>query len=507
MTTATLLPNAKQTFWDANGDPLAGGSVTFYVPNSNTLKNTWQDSTQSTLNSNPVILDAAGEAIIYGVGSYRQVVKDSLDNLIWDQLTADTLNLILGTNNTWTGTNTFTNSTTFSAAVAISGNITSTGGSNSFSGSTSFTGPVIFSSSILTTARSISSNTTVATSDTGKTLVLTGGFISLTFDTASGYSSNHTTTVINFATETRGKKIIITGGANFILWPGQTATIRNENNTWAIDKPVRWKAPGSTTLYVNVDNGLDTNDGLAAGAGNAVQTIFQAVINIVQDQWDLTANSAPQIIIQLADSSNPYAGLHFPGPVVGMSGNATILIQGNQSDPRLTTISTDAQNNCLNLFDGAILEIKWVQVDNTSGGAIVVQTNAICRIVGDVWFKRATGGAHMLALLGGKIILDAGYTIANQANFHAQAIGGGTITKSQALTVTFVTSPTFTTFVYAQQLSYQGWGGVTFNLQGNTVTGQRYYADTNSVITVDGGGATFLPGSIAGATATGGQYI
>ena len=87
---ATLLPNAEQTFLDDNGLPLAGGKVYFYIPGNSTPKNTWLDADRTTLNSNPVILDAAGRAIIYGSGIYRQVLTDSLDNLIWDQITADT---------------------------------------------------------------------------------------------------------------------------------------------------------------------------------------------------------------------------------------------------------------------------------------------------------------------------------------------------------------------------------------------------------------------------------
>ena len=87
--TATLLPNAKQQFINGNGIPLASGKVYFYIPNTSTLKNTWQDALQITLNTNPVILDASGEAIIYGTGEYRQVVYDASGNLIWDQLTQD----------------------------------------------------------------------------------------------------------------------------------------------------------------------------------------------------------------------------------------------------------------------------------------------------------------------------------------------------------------------------------------------------------------------------------
>ncbi len=86
---AALLPNGEQVFLDNNGTPLAGGTVTFYVPSTTTPKDTWQDPDQNILNTNPVVLDAAGRAVIYGVGAYRQIVKDSLGNLIWDQLSAD----------------------------------------------------------------------------------------------------------------------------------------------------------------------------------------------------------------------------------------------------------------------------------------------------------------------------------------------------------------------------------------------------------------------------------
>ena len=87
---AALLPNAKQTFLDNNGKPLSNGKVYFYVPNTSTLKTTWQDADQSVANTNPVILDAAGRAIIYGDGEYRQVVRDRNNNLIWDQVTTST---------------------------------------------------------------------------------------------------------------------------------------------------------------------------------------------------------------------------------------------------------------------------------------------------------------------------------------------------------------------------------------------------------------------------------
>ncbi|RTL63969.1 MAG: hypothetical protein EKK41_22295 [Hyphomicrobiales bacterium] len=86
---ATILPLAETQFNDALGVPLAGGSVYFYMPNTTTLKDTYQDANQTVANSNPVILDSAGRAIIFGSGAYRQVVYDALGNLIWDQTTSE----------------------------------------------------------------------------------------------------------------------------------------------------------------------------------------------------------------------------------------------------------------------------------------------------------------------------------------------------------------------------------------------------------------------------------
>lgn len=84
-----LLQNGKQAFTDANGHPLAGGRVFFYSPNTSTPKDTWQDAAQTIPNTNPIILDARGEASIYGSGPYRQVLKDASLVQIWDAFIPD----------------------------------------------------------------------------------------------------------------------------------------------------------------------------------------------------------------------------------------------------------------------------------------------------------------------------------------------------------------------------------------------------------------------------------
>ena len=96
---ANILPNGRTVFTDANSNPLSGGSVYYYIPATNTLKNTWSDPYCANLNTNPIILDSAGSAVVNGVGQYRQVVLDSLGNTIWDTLT----NSVEGIGTLWCG--------------------------------------------------------------------------------------------------------------------------------------------------------------------------------------------------------------------------------------------------------------------------------------------------------------------------------------------------------------------------------------------------------------------
>lgn len=88
--TASILPPGYTQYLDSNGKPLSSGKVYNYVPNTTTLKTTWQDAAETIPNANPVILDAGGRAKILGDGSYRQIVKDRNNNTIWDAVTSST---------------------------------------------------------------------------------------------------------------------------------------------------------------------------------------------------------------------------------------------------------------------------------------------------------------------------------------------------------------------------------------------------------------------------------
>jgi hypothetical protein len=82
----TLSPVGKQYFTDSNGAPLSGGKVSTYLAGSSTPATTYSDSALTTANSNPIILDSSGRCTIYlQSSSYKYVVQDAADRLIWTQ--------------------------------------------------------------------------------------------------------------------------------------------------------------------------------------------------------------------------------------------------------------------------------------------------------------------------------------------------------------------------------------------------------------------------------------
>jgi hypothetical protein len=83
---ASNLPNGRKYYYDGNGNPLAGGTISFFIPGTTTLTSIYQDDQQLTSQVNPVTLDAAGSCIAFGAGQYREYVTDANGNLISDSV-------------------------------------------------------------------------------------------------------------------------------------------------------------------------------------------------------------------------------------------------------------------------------------------------------------------------------------------------------------------------------------------------------------------------------------
>ena len=116
----------------------------------------------------------------------------------------------------------------------------------------------------------------------------------------------------------------------------------------------------------------------------------------------------------------------------------------------------------------------------------------------------ACAGAHLSAS-GGKIIINSSYSITGSATTnHYQVDLAGQLIVTNAITATLTGTPAFTAFaninngslLYATAVTYSG-----------AATGTRYSVVNNAVANTNGGGASYFPGSVAGATSTGGQYV
>ena len=101
MADGVQLPTGRTLFTNLVGAPLVGGKVYYYIPTTLTPKDTYQDEGLTILNTNPIILDSAGTAVMWGSGLYRQIVKDPLGNELSDEVVGLIASGGSGVDNSW----------------------------------------------------------------------------------------------------------------------------------------------------------------------------------------------------------------------------------------------------------------------------------------------------------------------------------------------------------------------------------------------------------------------
>ena len=90
---AVLTPVAKMQFLDATGAPLVGGLLYTYAAGTTTPQASYTDSTGATANTNPVVLDARGEANVWlASATYKFKLASSDNTELWtvDNISAPT---------------------------------------------------------------------------------------------------------------------------------------------------------------------------------------------------------------------------------------------------------------------------------------------------------------------------------------------------------------------------------------------------------------------------------
>lgn len=257
----------------------------------------------------------------------------------------------------------------------------------------------------------------------------------------------------------------------------------------------RIKLSGDTTFYVNPA-------GVASGSfGPGDATSF----GVYQGRPCLTAQQAyDQIatwfdlngfVATISAANGTYgAGINAVKPAVG----GRVVFAGQGGGSVFTGVTAPFVANT-----GTDLEVQSVNLSPGAAVASVTANGGTLRVGAGVVFG-SNAAEHVLSNNRGLVLLTGNYFINGGATAHLLARHGSTIQGSVGMTL--LANVAITNYAQAKEAGVINGAGLTFTLGANTVTGTRYSATINGVIDSNGGGANFFPGTIAGATATGGQY-
>ncbi len=252
---------------------------------------------------------------------------------------------------------------------------------------------------------------------------------------------------------------------------------------------IREKLTGARTYYVRTD-GNDSNTGLVNNSGGAfltIQAAWNAILQIDQNGYTVT--------IQIGD------GTYTAGLLTSQVPTGPIVIVGNVTTPSNVVISTTAAA-CFGIICPAVVSLKSMRLQTTTSGSCVNAANG-AHITTEALNYHTCAGSHVYAEAGAIVINGANYTITGGAVNHIRSLLGGIINFYGGTATSTGTFSFSTAFAEADTVSCMQ-ALTTFT--GGTITGKRYQCTMGGVIQTYGGGASKFPGSVAGTTATGGQY-
>ena len=268
-----------------NGQPIAGGKLCSYAAGTSTPQALWQNAAGTISASNPVVLDSAGRAVIYGEGNYKLELHQSGDSNC------------PGTGSVvWTADNVFiqTSAPTFTSVTAGIFNCTATGSSTcmqQYLGTWSITGAGAFA---------------------GQTFVATSTFNSLATGTTSAFQTSYGTYKVT------GNGVVADQETfqNQIRLQGYAGP-PSANGCSACDAP----ASGSGLLYYNSSNGT-----VGINLGNSGWTTLLSTV----------PGSSNQVIYNNGGSLGASSTMTFSGDILTLGGAPTTgviapLLNGNVS--------------------------------------------------------------------------------------------------------------------------------------------------------------------------------
>lgn len=273
---------------------------------------------------------------------------------------------------------------------------------------------------------------------------------------------------------------------NPALTSGDATPINNPTNgRWV--RIGRDRLTANRTYYVRTD-GSDSNNGLTNTSGGAFLTIPKAI--------DVVSS----LDINIYDVTIRVGAGTYTTPVVlkSLIGSGTVTIRGDNNDNTSTIISTTSSDAISGYFDGKY-SIQYLKIQTTTSGNCLNAEGFIS--FGNVNFGACANFHIVLESAKAQYRCIASYAISGgTTGYHIACLRGGYILVT-GITLTITGTPNFpTAFIWAAYCSQVLYYSNTIS---GSATGSRYLVTLNAVLFA--GGAT-LPGSIAGTTATGGQY-
>lgn len=249
------------------------------------------------------------------------------------------------------------------------------------------------------------------------------------------------------------------------------------------------------TYYVRTD-GSDSNTGLANTSGGAFLTIQKAIDTV--GSLDL---SIYDVTIQVG------AGTYTQNLVLKSTvGAGTVTLQGDNTTPSNVVLSP--ASSTIVRADG-ITGLWTIAGFNTvsSGGAIQLLVSNAYLGLGVMDYGNAAGsGIHIYCGTGGRINQSAVNKTISATNFgyHFFLDNNAVFYGVGPRATTLTGNPTFISYVYATNGANLRNGVETFS--GSVTSGYKYQVTQNATV-ASAGGANPYPGTIAGTTSTGGQYV
>jgi hypothetical protein len=359
---AVLTPVAKMQFLDATGAPLVGGLLYTYAAGTTTPQASYTDSTGAQANTNPVVLDARGEANIWLASATYKFKLASADNTeLWtvDNISAPTSslspvlsgNVTIDSNSagpalkiTQTGTG-----PVLRVQDSVDPDVTpfiidSTGqvGIGTQSPSTAFDvndGVIQLSSSGVsrTTISADASNSTINSPSTRGLILSTGGTPRITIASGGGVTFSGAVTASGGAT--------ITGNVAVTGTLSSTSTLTVSSGGAAIT------GNSTVTGTLNATSTLTAQNGLTVSAGGAGITGL------------LTANSGVSVPSGGVSVTGTVTATTFTGAWTNLPAG-TVMLFVQTSAPTGWTKSTAHDNKALRVVSGSV----------SSGGSVAFTT-------------------------------------------------------------------------------------------------------------------------------------